>query len=78
MGVSKVQIVRNGQPETLIDLTSDTVDAAHLLQGYTAHDASGASVAGTAQIPSFVTYYTSTSSPTSSQGEDGDIWLVTE
>ena len=24
-----------------------------------------------------VTYYTSTSEPTSSQGSDGDIWLVT-
>lgn len=23
-----------------------------------------------------VTYYTSSSTPTSSQGEDGDIWLV--
>lgn len=25
-----------------------------------------------------VTYYTSTREPTSSQGSDGDIWLVTE
>lgn len=25
-----------------------------------------------------ITYYTSTSEPTSSQGSDGDIWLVTE
>lgn len=25
-----------------------------------------------------VTYHTSTSEPTSSQGSDGDIWLVTE
>ena len=31
---------------TLIDLTSDTVDAAHLAQGYTAHDRSGAAVTG--------------------------------
>ena len=33
--------------ETLIDLTSDTVDAAHLATGYTAHDASGAAITGT-------------------------------
>lgn len=32
---------------TLIDLTSDTVDAAHLLSGYTAHDKSGATITGT-------------------------------
>ena len=31
---------------TLIDLTADTVDAAHLAQGYTAHDRSGATVTG--------------------------------
>lgn len=32
---------------TLIDLTGDTVDAAHLLSGYTAHDKSGAPITGT-------------------------------
>ena len=32
--------------ETLIDLTSDTVDSAHLLSGYTAHGADGALVTG--------------------------------
>lgn len=32
--------------ETLIDLTADTVDAAHLLAGYTAHDKSGAVITG--------------------------------
>lgn len=32
----------------LIDLTADTVDAEHLLQGYTAHDKSGALITGTA------------------------------
>ena len=31
---------------TLIDLTSDTVDAAHLAAGYTAHAASGAPITG--------------------------------
>ena len=33
--------------EVLMDLTSDTVDAAHLLTGYTAHGANGASITGT-------------------------------
>ena len=32
---------------TLIDLTADTVDAAHLLAPYTAHDRSGAIITGT-------------------------------
>ena len=33
--------------EVLMDLTSDTVDAAHLLSGYTAHGANGAPITGT-------------------------------
>lgn len=44
--VNKVQLA-NGR--TLIDLTSDTVSAAKMLYGYTAHDASGAAVTGTIQ-----------------------------
>lgn len=32
--------------DTLIDLTSDTVDASHLLKNYTAHDKSGATITG--------------------------------
>ena len=31
----------------LVDLTADTVDAAHLAKGYTAHDAAGNAVVGT-------------------------------
>ena len=46
--VNKVQFVRNGTAETLIDLTADTVTAATLMSGYTAHDASGAPITGTA------------------------------
>lgn len=40
--------------QTLIDLSNDTVTADKILAGYTAHDASGASVTGTCvgvQIP---------------------------
>ena len=33
--------------QTLIDLTSDTVDAAHLAEGYTAHGADGEPITGT-------------------------------
>ena len=40
--VNKVQYGSN----TLIDLTSDTVTSLAMLQGYTAHDASGASIIG--------------------------------
>lgn len=39
------KVVVNGQ--TQLDLTSDTVDAAHLAQGFTAHDKSGAPITGT-------------------------------
>lgn len=36
---------------TLIDLTSDTINASALLQGYTAHDATGAKIAGQMEEP---------------------------
>ena len=39
------KIVING--ETKIDLTADTVDAAHLLEGFTAHGKNGAPITGT-------------------------------
>lgn len=35
-----------GDGTVLIDLTADTVDAAHLLEGYTAHGKDGAPIAG--------------------------------
>lgn len=35
---------------TLIDLTEDTVDASVLLEGYTAHDKSGAVITGSIAI----------------------------
>lgn len=42
----KNKVVFNGQ--TLIDLTADTVTPSTLMQGYTAHDRSGATIVGTA------------------------------
>lgn len=49
--------------EVLIDLTGDTVDAAHVLDGYTFHDKSGAPVTGTC------TYDSDTSDDTAAVGE---------
>lgn len=43
--MAKNKIIYNGN--TLIDLTGDTVTADKLLQGYTAHDRSGALINGT-------------------------------
>lgn len=48
---------------TLIDLTSDTVDAAHLLNNYTAHGADGAPIIGSC------TYDANTSDATATVGE---------
>ena len=42
MGINKVQYGNT----TLIDLTSDTVTADKLMQGYTAHDRTGAVITG--------------------------------
>ena len=49
--------------EVLIDLTGDTVDAAHDLDGFTFHDKSGAPVTGTC------TYDSDTSDDTAAVGE---------
>lgn len=49
--------------EVLIDLTGDTVDAAHVLDGYTFHDKSGAPVTGACK------YDSDTSKDTAAVGE---------
>ena len=41
--------------ETLIDLTGDTVDAAHILTGYKAHNKAGESITGTCSYDSNTT-----------------------
>lgn len=48
---------------TLIDLTADTVDAAHMLTGYTAHDRSGTIITGSCD------YDADTSDATATQAE---------
>ena len=60
--MSKISKVVYGN-QTLIDLTSDTVTADKLLEGYTAHGADGENVVGTC------TYDADTSDATASEGE---------
>lgn len=71
MAVNKVDI--NGS--TVLDLTADTVTAANLVSGYTAHDKSGASITGTMSVQN---YYSGSSVPTEDVGIDGDIYFQTE
>ena len=68
MAINKV--VYDGN--TLIDLTADTVTAANLANGVTATDRTGAKITGTL---TFITCYSGTSDPSSSLGNDGDIYL---
>lgn len=70
MPVSKVAL---GDGRTLIDLTSDTVDAAHLSQGYTAHGPDGSAIVGTLVAQNVLS---GESAPSSSIGSNGDIYLV--
>ena len=60
---------------TLINLSDDTLaSATSLASGVTAHDRTGTQITGTL---SFVTYYTGSSTPSSSLGSNGDIYLRT-
>ena len=52
---------------TAVDISSDTVTAAHLESGYTAHDASGNAVTGTLVVPTFSTQSKSTTPTESAQ-----------
>lgn len=49
-----------------VDTSGDTVDAAHLLDGYTAHDSTGSAITGTYTPPTFSTQ-SKTATPTTSQ-----------
>ena len=71
MANSKVQLADG---TVLVDLTADTVTAGKLVAGETAHDASGASITGSLVVQH---YYTGSSSPSSSLGVNGDIYLQT-
>lgn len=69
MAVNKVIYGNN----TLLDLTSDTITEDKLISGITAHDKAGNGITGTLQIQR---YYTGASVPSSSLGNDGDIYLM--
>ena len=49
MSISKIQFKASAQatPVVWMDVTQDTVEAAHLETDYTAHDASGTQITGT-------------------------------
>lgn len=55
--------------ETLIDLTGDTVTAAKMLSGTTAHDKSGAAISGSINSKAATTYNTSTGNQTIASGQ---------
>ena len=63
-------VIING--ETVVDLRNDTVSAVKLLKGATAHDKTGAAITGTV---SFATVYTGSGEPSSSLGEEGDLYF---
>lgn len=65
MAISKV-IYGN---TTLIDLTSDTVASNKMLQGITAHDASGASISGSISSKAAQTYTPTTTDQTIASGQ---------
>ena len=68
MGVSKVDFGKT----TLIDLTGDSVNAASLLRGKTAHNAAGEQVVGEVDL---INVYTGSGEPSTDLGSDGDIYL---
>ena len=70
MAISKV--IYDGT--TQIDLTGVTVATNNLVSPNTALGADGQSVTGNV---TFVTYYTGSSTPSSSLGSNGDIYLKT-
>ena len=69
MAVNKV-ILKGGA--TLIDLSSDSVVAAKLLSGTTAHSADGKPITGSLIIK---TVHTGSGDPSDSLGADGDLYL---
>ena len=68
MGISKVDFGKT----TLIDLTGDSVNAASLLRGKTAHNAAGEQVVGEVDL---INVHTGSGEPSADLGSDGDIYL---
>lgn len=63
-------VIING--ETVVDLRDDTVSADKLIKGVTAHDKTGAKITGNV---TFSTVYTGSGEPSSSLGEEGDLYF---
>ena len=70
MAINKVVYGNN----TLIDITDTTATASDVAQGKYFYTNAGTRTQGTL---SFVTYYTGSTTPSSSLGNDGDIYLKT-
>ena len=60
---------------TAVDLSNDTVDAAHLLSGYTAHDSTGTAITGTASAAQPLVKYAIRPDATLVQSWSYDKWL---
>lgn len=73
MAVNKVVYNTANGPETLIDLTGDTVTSETLAKGVTAHDASGNAIIGMAS-----TEHTHTTITESNQGRELGFWVGTQ
>lgn len=58
--------------DTKLDLTSDTVNENNTLLGVIGHSADGEVFSGKVKIQH---YYTGSTTPSASLGEDGDIYL---
>lgn len=69
MAVNKVQLA-NGT--VLLDTSSVTVSAPQMVEGITALDKTGTQITGTLIIQR---YYTGSSAPSSSLGNNGDLYL---
>lgn len=64
------KVIYNGN--ILIDLTGDTVTSDTMINGVTAHNKSGDPIVGTVVINK---YYTGSSTPSASLGNNGDLYL---
>lgn len=62
-------------PNASIDLSNDTVAPDKMLEGITAHNASGEAITGTVKVQ---TFRTGTEEPSDSVGDNGDLFFVTE
>lgn len=58
---------------TVIDLTSDTVQADKLINGFTAHNKAGEQITGSLVVQH---YYVGSQKPADSFGNNGDLFLV--